>query len=82
MPSSEEAVRIVPLNVASLRAQTSAMTESPSARHLSERLPHLRHHWQERNRGKDDRWQECRDCGKKRPVREGLLEMKAPLPPV
>ncbi len=40
---------------------------------------HLRHHWQEHNRGKDDRWQECRDCGKKRPVRE-LLGLKFYLP--
>jgi hypothetical protein len=58
------------------------MTKQSSERHLSDRLPHLRHHWQEHNRGKDDRWQECRDCGKKRPVSEGLLGIKAPLPPV
>ena len=39
---------------------------------------HLRHHWQERNRGKEDRWQECRDCGKKRPVPEETLKFYAP----
>jgi hypothetical protein len=27
---------------------------------------HLHHRWQERNRGKDDRWEQCRDCGKRR----------------
>lgn len=40
---------------------------------------HLRHRWQERSRGKDDRWQECRDCGNKRPFRE-LLGLKFYLP--
>ncbi len=55
------------------------MTEQQPAHGDSSRRPHLRHHWQERSHGKEDRWQECRDCGKKRPVRE-LLGLKFYLP--
>jgi hypothetical protein len=43
------------------------------------RRPHLRHHWQEHNTGRDDRWQECRDCGKKRPLRD-LMGLRFYLP--
>jgi hypothetical protein len=46
------------------------MTKHQPAHGPASHLPHLRHHWEEHNRGKDDRWQECRDCGKKRPVPE------------
>jgi hypothetical protein len=58
-----EAVRIVPLIVGldRLRVETWGSRDD-EAEGLGGRR-HLRHRWQERSRGKDDRWQECRSCG-------------------